>query len=279
MFKFLCKSVVFIALCSVSSWSLAASLEKSIERIMEVSGLTTQASYLPDLIRVGMEQARQEGAPIPDEEFRIMLESASETILPSEILQSVQLSLQESISKEETESLLAWFESDLGKEITAVEESASTAEAYQQMMMQAQSLLQNSERVAFAKRLDALVGATDMGVDLQEFSGMAVYTAVMMVMWPNEPLDLTPFKAEMDATRAQTHAAMEQMTIVSLVYSYQALDDKKLSKYEAFLSTPTAKKFNKVVMGSIKTALEASISKWAKRLAVMLKENRQQTKS
>lgn len=273
MIKHQGKLLLLSILCFVPSSSLGEVPDDSVRKLLDLSGLTMQINQFPGLIKTGLEQAHQQGAAIPDAEFAAMLKSADESILPSEILEGIRISIKNSISEAQAKDVLAWYESDLGKQITAAEENASTPDAYQEMMQKAQSLLSDTERVAFAKRLDTLMSSTDMTMSIQEFSGLAVFSAIMTAMQPGVPLNVDPFKAQMAATRSQTRAAVEQMVVVSFVYSYQAIDLESLKKYEDFLSTPSATKFNKTVTDSMNREFSSAISKWADELAVVFKNN------
>ncbi|MCL1480506.1 DUF2059 domain-containing protein [Marinobacter sp. M3C] len=261
----------------VSSLSYADVSDESINKLLDLSGLTIQVDQFPDLIKAGMEQAKQQGTPIPDAEYSSMVNSADESIVPSEIIEGIRVSLKQSINEKETQKLLAWYESDLGKEITHAEESASTPEAYHQMMQSAPSLLANPERVEFANRLDVLLGATDMTMGIQEHTGIAVYSAIMTAMQPGTPLNVEPFKAQMDAASVQTRAAVKQMVTISLLYSYKNIRTNNLRKYETFLNDSTTMKFNKTIMGSMNRELESSISKWANILAHIFRNKKQQS--
>ena len=261
----------------VPSLSYADVSDESINKLLDLSGLTMQVDQIPDLIKTGMAQAKQQGTPIPDAEYSSLINSANESILPSEIIEGIRVSLKKSINEKEAQKLLGWYESDLGKEITHAEESASTPEAYQQMMQSAQSLLENSERVEFANRLDVLLGATDMTMGIQEHTGIAVYSAIMTAMQPDAPLNIEPFKAQMDAASVQTRAALKQMVTISFVYSYKNIETNNLKKYEYFLNDATTMKFNKTIMDSMNRELKSSVSKWADVLAQIFKSNKQQS--
>ncbi len=272
-YKLLLAAICFFA----SSLSYADVSDESINKLLDLSGLTMQVDQFPDLIKAGMEQAKQQGTPIPDAEYRSMVNSADVSILPSEIIEEIRVSLKNSINEKEAQKLLTWYESDLGKEITHAEESASTPEAYQQMMQSAQSLLNNSERVEFANRLDMLIGATDMTLGIQEHTGIAVYSAIMTVMQPGTPINIEPFKAQMDAVSVQTRAAIKQIVTISFVYSYKNIETYKLKKYETFLNDTITMKFNKTIMASMNKGLESSVSNWAGSLAKIFKNKKQQS--
>lgn len=276
MIKHKYKQFLLIILFFTSSLSYADISDKSINKILDLSGLIMQVNQFPGLLKVGMEQAKQQGTPISDAEYNSMVMSVDESILPSDIIHKIRVSLKNSLSEAEAKQLLVWYESELGKEITTEEKNSSTPESYQLMMQSTSSLLENPERVAFAKRLDALIGATDMAMNIQEYSSIAIYSAIMTAIQPNSPPNLEPFKAQMDAESAQTRAALEQMVILSSVYSYQNIEIEKLNKYEAFLNEPATVKFNKVTTESMNMGIELSISKLADTLALIFKNKKQQ---
>ncbi|MFW5450357.1 MAG: DUF2059 domain-containing protein [Methylophagaceae bacterium] len=270
MIKYQYKLLIVTILCCISSLSFAEISDKSLNKILDLSGLTAQIEQFPDLIKVGMETAKQQGNPISDAKYNAIKTSVNESVLPSEILEYIRQSLKKSISEQEAQQLLLWYESDLGKEITNAEEKASTAESYQHMMQSAESLLAKSQHVKFANRLDELLGTTDMAMTLQNHTSIAVYSAVVMAIQPDTPLNIEPFKAQIDAASSQTRAALEQIVVLSFVYSYQEIALDKLNKYETFLNKPAAMKFSSIAIASMNRGLETSLSKWAEALAVIL---------
>ena len=116
-YKLLLVAIFFFA----SSLSYADASDESINKLLDLSGLTMQVDQFPGLIKAGMEQVKQQGTPIPDSEYSSMVNSADESILPSEIIEGIRVSLKKSINEKEVQKLLAWYESDLGKEITHAE--------------------------------------------------------------------------------------------------------------------------------------------------------------
>lgn len=268
--------LLVVILLFAPSLSYADASDESIKKLLELSGLTMQVDQFPALIKEGMAQAKQQGNPIPDSEYSSLINSVDESISPSEIIEGVRVSLNKSITEKEAQKLLSWYESDLGKEITRAEKNASTPEAYRQMMQSAQSLLENSEQVEFANRLDALLGATDITMDIQEHAGIAVYSAMMTAMQPDEPLNTESFRRQMNAASAQTRSSVKQMVTISFVYAYQNIEKNNLKKYEKFLNDPTTKKFNKTITDSMSRELKLSVSKWADTLAKIFKSNNEQ---
>jgi hypothetical protein len=275
MFKYKYNLLFVLIFFFVSSSSYAEVSDKSIDELLDLSGLTMQVNQFPDLIKAGVERAKYEGTPIPDDEYNLLLNSVDDSILSSEIIEGIRSSLKKSIDEKDVKNLFAWYKSELGREITQAEESATTPAAYQQMMQSARSLLANKERIAFANRLDTLLGATDMTMDIQEQSNIAIYSAIMTAMRPNIPLNLEPLKVQMDATREQMYAGIKQMVNISFVYTYQNIEKENLTKYESFLDEPSTMKFNKIIKKGLKRELKVSVSKWAETLAMLYKSKQQ----
>ena len=265
--KFLC--VVFISLfCSLC---MASTKENNLDKLFLLSGITKQVSELPGLVKTGFIQGVQQGTAISENEISLMLESADKTILPSVILDEIKYSLEKSLSNEDIESLLKWYESDIGESITAAEEKASTPEAYQQMMNSAQQLLENTKRVEVAARLDELLGATDMTMEIQKFSGVAIYSAIVTAMAPDQELNIDAYKSQMAAVEPQMRANIQQLVIVSFVYSYQQIDDDSLAKYETFLNRSVTKNFNNSTIKGLSRGFEKVVANWANDIAAILK--------
>jgi hypothetical protein len=188
-------------------------------------------------------------------------------MLPREILEGIKSELAQSMTEEEIEVLLLWYESDIGKEITLAEERASTAEAYQKMMLEAQSLLSNSKLIESAQRIDLLMGATENALLLQEFTGVALYQSMMTLLYPNEPLNLELFKEYLTAQRAEARMSIQLMFFMSCAYAYRDIEVEKLTEYEAFLNKPSSKKFNYIVTLGLNIGLQRWVYKWADQLA------------
>ncbi len=167
----------------------------SFSKLMALSGLQKQVAEFPGMVRLGVEQAREQGTPIPNAEFDEVMSSIDGAFQPSEILTAISIQARGSISESEARDLLSWYESDIGRQITKAEEAASTPTAYREMIRNARALLSDRTRVEIAKKLDELLNATDMAMQLQKDAGTAVFIAVSKVMNPDQPVQMDGFKS------------------------------------------------------------------------------------
>ncbi len=176
------KLLFSVFLLCLASLSYAEVPDEILNKVIELSGITKQVNQFPELIKSGMDQARQQGTPVSDEDHGAMLLFVDQSVVPADMVAKIRASLKESLSDHEAKQLLAWYETELGREITEAEEKASTPAAYQEMMQSAESLMQDLDRLEYAMRIDMELGLTRMTMDLQEQTGIAVYSAIMSSM-------------------------------------------------------------------------------------------------
>lgn len=263
--------VLMIALLS-STAGAGNITEDSFDKVMALSGLNKQVAEFPGMVLAGMEQAKQRESSISDAILKDMQEPIKVAFRPSKILKTIGKEIRRNVTESEAKDLLVWYESDAGRKITKAEENASSAAAYQEMLGEAQSLLANKKRVDFAKQIDRLVNATNLSMELQENTGIAVFSAVSTAMNPNQPVNIDAFKSQMSAQKQQMRGNIEPLVTLSLVYSYKNIDEATLEKYIKFLERPNTKKFNDKIIKSMKLALNQSVDAMAKSLALVFKK-------
>lgn len=275
-FKQVCSFLVLVFLF-VFSPLMASENSEAIDELMDKSGLTEQVASIPQSMKQGMSMAQDQSQAIPDPVFQAMLRSADGAFVAEDILQSLKEALTVSLTPAQVDELLEWYNSPLGVEITEAEKAASDGSAQEQMMGQAKKLLGDQQRVKFASRLDKLFGATDMVMDLQQYTSMAVFSAIVMAQQPDAAVDLSAFNEQITQQVEATRPMVEQGILLSLLYSYQGIEMDKLNAYEDFLQEPGTRQFNGVVMDSLNRSLEQGIEEFARNLARLIDSNLQQS--
>ncbi|HEY5738089.1 MAG TPA: hypothetical protein VIW27_00115 [Gammaproteobacteria bacterium] len=141
----------------------------------------------------------------------------------------------------------------------------------------ASELLEESERVEFAQRIDRIVGATESTVDIQEYTGIAVFPAITLALRPASAYEeIARFHKQMADMRPMFREPTERMVIASFVYTYQSLDAAELKKFEAFLRRDDTMRFNRSVVDGLGRGLGHSIDNWAQALAMIFTHREQQ---
>lgn len=254
---------LFVALV-MSGVALAAGIKTgSLEQLMNLSGLNKQVSDIPAGVVAGVQQARQQGAPLSDEQVARLEKTIAISFQTQKIKSTISRQLKSALNEAEAQELLGWYKSDIGKKITKAEEKASEEAAYQEMVSQAQTLLADKERVKLAQRMDSLVKATELTLDIQKNAGTAVVVAISKAMNPEQPVDIKAIEKSMAAEEQNIRQQMEQLVTLALVYNYKDISIPEINKYIEFLQKPSTQKFNAQAVAGFKTALKESVNSLA----------------
>jgi len=256
-------------LCMLSA---ADAAQSPADTLLTLSGMTKQVEDIPDTVKMGFLQGIEQEGGMPDDLIEAIMKSADEKLSAAVILDDIRARVDKTVSKEEIRALLYWYESDTGRKITAAEEYASSPEGINDMARNIDRLLSDDKRVKEAKRMDELLGTTDRLLAMQENIMLATVASLSSVMLPDEPFDIEAFKSQQAQMEPQMRANVHAYVIVSFVYAYQSLSDSELARYENFLVTPAAKKFNDAAFEGMNSGLEKIMSAWSKALWILLKE-------
>ncbi len=244
--------------------------DKSLKKLIVLSGLSKQLAEYPDLIWIGFEQAREQSDTISDADSLKIHRSIDDAFDSTKVLNIVSSKLKSSMLESEATSLLTWYNSDLGRAITDAENRASTAKAYQDMMSNATSLLADKERVELAEKIDDLVKSTDFSMELQNSSTIAIFIAMSTATNPDQSVNIDALKEQLSAHQDQMRAEVHQLVTLSLVYAYRNLEIDNIKEYTQFLQRPDAKKFYKRSLSGIHDAFNHSSTKLGTSLAHIL---------
>jgi hypothetical protein len=260
------KSISVLLLILSTSLFSQTIKQTSLNQIMQLSGLNKQVSQYPALAVLGIEQAQAQGSSLKDEDYSKMKQVMLDSFKPKDMLSTVSKEIQKTTTQESADEILIWYKSDLGRKITKAEEKASTPSAYEQMIKQASKLLTNKKRVYLARMIERSLNATEMTIQIQNNTSIAVYSAMSKIMAPEKKVDIEAFKIIMSAQEKQMRANIEQFVILSFVYSYKDMSVQEIEEYVVFLKKPHTKKFNKSVVDGLVKALSQATLKMAKNL-------------
>ena len=264
------------ALCLISILFFSnafSSPDKSIDKLLNLSGTTKQVEQLPDLISSGFIEGFSEVTTVTEEDKILLTDAIAQSFNSSIFLNQIQLIVEKNISKNEMKTLLSWYESDLGKLITKAEIKASTDEAYKEIMQSINDLMKNTKRLEMAVRVEKLLNDSDKLVRLQKKIGLSVYLGIMQLLDPEAPSsDLEEFKAELANMEGMLQAGIKQMIYATFIYSYQGINDSDLGKYEKFLNTETYQSFNDATINGLENGFDVVISLFTTKLAKIIKK-------
>ena len=251
-----------------------AGQQERVERLLDLNGVTEQVKTFPDMFKIGLNQV----SDVPAEDRQVMSRLVDEKIQPQQIYTAVRDAVVEGVDKNAVSTLISWYESDLGKKVTALEVHASQPEAYQEMIQMAPELLGNPETLEQATRFDQLLGISEFGVMLQETTAVAMYSAMHNFMQPDQPLDEAGLRQALAQQKPQWRQQSQQMTALSFAYTYRDLSEDELQSYLDFLATPASQSFTVATLSGMESGLGSVIEEWTGQIAAHIgkkaKENR-----
>jgi hypothetical protein len=141
----------------------------------------------------------------------------------------VKAALAIELSSADVEQLLSWYVyvSDLGRQITQAEANSSTADANSKILALKSKLLTNTERLDFAQRFDQLLGASDMNIELQKHSSVAIFSAMMTAAHPQQVIGISLFLDQIAALSEQSRPVIEKNILLAFIYAYQDIETKR----------------------------------------------------
>ena len=268
------KLTILLIILLIPTLAISAHVSKgSLYKFMDVSGINKQVAELPSMLQAGLQQGRQQQQQkLPEQLFTAIVDASAKAFDPKPFLAHIGNEIRVGITEGDAITLIRWYETPLGKEIVATEVAASNPTALQDMLANAQTLMADDEMMAKARKIDRLVGATDMVIELQSKIALATFTAGATAQNPGQKVDIAGFKKQMNAQSQQIRTNSEMTILLSFVYTYKDLDPVKLDKYIAFLTTPEMQKANASVQNGMTAAFIKSINHMAKELKSTLRK-------
>lgn len=247
------------------------------ENLITISGLSQTVDEIPKAFKSSFEQADEK--EFTSENKSKILKCIDNTITATSIKSNVSLHMQKSLDNSTVKTLNNWYQSDLGKKITAIEIESSKPEAQTEMAQQASTLMANIQRVTQAKDIVETLDAADFLMDIQLNTSLAVIATMAYSKNAENSIDLNVMKPQLSKQVQQMRPHLEQYLILSTLYMYQDLSDEELNKYQKFLESPVYQSMKRSVMQGMSEGISNSIGNFTAQLSKLLKPQMDKTKS
>ena len=224
-------------------------------QLMRMSGLDEQLNQIKQHVYANLDESKDS---LPPDLYEAMLQVMGEAYDGKKMQNIVSAILSRSLNPDEMRNILSWLQSGLGRKITGLEEAASTPEAFNEMQTFTRQMQTNpptSHRLELSQRLDQATNATTMAVDIILLTAYGVAAALDTIMPEDQQTDLDMIRESFESQRPQLTPIMQQMTIASFLFTYQALEDAEIERYVDFCESDVGKKYNLVVGAAMMNAL------------------------
>ena len=222
------------------------SREEMVAKIMDLSGLDVQVPGIADALS---NQSSAMLAKLPDTIRTEMSNLITISFDGDTMLNIVKKEVSKSVSTDEAKEMLKWYGTDLGIEITKLEENDVDQEERKLMYEQKDELLDNHLRASLCEELDKASHITESSLELQ--------ISLMKAMLKMSGQDIKNPKVQkyIEDNKKQLEENIKKRTTLSLLYTYKDLDDEEIEKYIDFLNEGTTQGFIKAVNKGITTAI------------------------
>lgn len=260
MHEWVCQKIAVVMLALLPVMALASPSQDDINQLILVSGVAEQLDAMPGLMQAGV-AAEANNQTFSAQSAAALSNYIARYVLPSALQDGVAQALRAGLSEQEIAALLQWYRSDVGQQISAAERAADNPQAFDAVMASYRQLLADESRVAWAKKVDALLALSDRLVDQQVTLVVLTHSARMADGKQGGHVNETEFRAHINRQRAQMREAVSPMVWATLVYTYQSISDADLATYEAFLMRPETRKFYALLSQRIEQDSRAAVSR------------------
>lgn len=267
-----------LALLSLAGTAAAAPISDArLDKVMALSGIERQIGALPAVVKGAVDGARaqaqsQENSNLTDADFDALKEGMGKAFEADPILKVTRDEIRKKVSEADAKQLIAWFESDLGGKVIQAEVDATTPEARKDIAQQAKSLMADKERMAFARKVERLLHATDETLKFQERTVVALYTAVAARMNPDQKLDVKAYRAQVKAALQKARPSFEKATLLGFAYTYRNLSKAEREQYVKFLARPATRRFNDAALNGLMTGIDHAVLRVADNIVELRKQ-------
>jgi Domain of unknown function (DUF4124) len=171
------------------------------------------------------------------------------------------------VDRPSLEATAAWLRTPVGRKIVALEIASSQPGAEQKVAEYTAVLKANpppARRLELLQRLDWVTGANETSADLVAAIARGLATAVSAAGPPDSRLRPGQIEDRAAQVRARTGETLREVRTMSMLYTYQTLEDDELSEYARFSGSDAGRWYNtamrKALVGAVGKAVEQTVT-------------------
>jgi hypothetical protein len=223
----------------------------TVEEILDLSGVTRQLGALSATL-IAEFKAPASFSP----KDRAAIERVTAGHFHSDrLLATITREVRRRHDQPTLDAAAAWLRSPLGRKITAMEIAASLTPAAER---RASGPPPSPGRKALIEQLDWLGGITESQLDTIVAISRATATNIASVLSPDQRKSPPQIERDLQRTRAQLRAEVEQATTQFMLYQYRTLEDADLQRFAAFLSSEAGRRYSILMSRALTRAIGAA---------------------
>ena len=173
------------------------------------------------------------------------------------------------VDRPSLEATAAWLRTSVARKIVALETASSEPESEQKVAEYAAALKTNPSpprRLELLQQLDWVTGAHETSADLVAAIARGLSSAVSAAGPPQRRLRPGQIEDRAAQVRARANESLREVRTMSMLYTYQTLNDDELSEYVRFSGSEAGRWYNTAMRKSLVAALGKAVEQTAAEL-------------
>jgi uncharacterized protein DUF4124 len=173
------------------------------------------------------------------------------------------------VDRPSLEATAAWLRTSVARKIVALETASSEPESEQKVAEYAAALKTNPSpprRLELLQQLDWVTGAHETSADLVAAIARGLSSAVSAAGPPQRRLRPGQIEDRAAQVRARANESLREVRTMSMLYTYQTLNDDELSEYVRFSGSEAGRWYNTAMRKSLVAAFGKAVEQTAAEL-------------
>jgi hypothetical protein len=231
-----------------------------VDELFELSGARVQLAGL--LNRVAMD-LRPPPGQMSAADMTTIDRILAQSLRHATVYGAVRDAFGPQVDRPSLEATAAWLRTPVARKIVALENASSEPSADQKVVDFAAAVKANpppARRLELLQRLDWVTGANETSADLVAAIARGLASAVSAAGPPETRLRPGQLDERAAQVRARAYESLREVRTMSMLYTYQTLEDAELSEYVRFSGSDAGRWYNtamrKALVGAIGKVVE-----------------------
>ncbi len=242
---------------------------KTIEELMQVTGLKEQIALAPEFMAAGAMESMDNVNPQQAQDMqRIIKESYN----GEKLSQGIEAHLKKNFDAKRYSLIIQQMQKPLAKKMVQMEIEAGRAESVKERKAFEEELSRHPpdpERVALILRLLQATQTDQLTLKIQTETSLQINKAI----YANQPGGSMAFPSDEEFRKnyqAESQVRMREKTLISMLFDYRQATNEELKQYAAIDETEEARWFNQVVNDALVEVMTEAAKEYGLRLADLL---------
>ena len=237
-----------------------------VDELLELSGVRAQLVGLLSRVAVDL---RPPPGQMSSADQAIIDRILGQSLRHEAVYGAVRDAFRPQVDRPSLETTAAWLRTPIARKIVALEIASSEPSAEQKVADYATTLKANpppARRLELLQRLDWVTGANETSADLVAAIARGLSTAVSAAGPPESRLRPGQIEDRAEQARARANETLREVRTMSMLYTYQTLEDDELSEYVRFSGSDAGRWYNTAMRKALVGALEKAVEQTATEL-------------